>query len=115
MRGTVLASRRVALSDHRVDSPAAWLLTAEERGNPTTPLPAWTEGNLVEPLVHGAEYFDRLVEAVQALDAGDHLFFTDWRGDPDERLRPDGPTVAQLFTDAVRRGVCVRGLVWRSH
>jgi phosphatidylserine/phosphatidylglycerophosphate/cardiolipin synthase-like enzyme len=98
-----------------VDSPADWLLTAEERGNPSTPLPGWTEGNLVEPLVHGAEYFDRLVDAVEALDAGDHLFFTDWRGDPDERLRPGGPTVAQLFTEAVRRGVCVRGLVWRSH
>jgi phosphatidylserine/phosphatidylglycerophosphate/cardiolipin synthase-like enzyme len=98
-----------------VDSPAEWLLTAEERGNPATSLPAWTEGNLVEPLVHGTEYFDRLVEAVEQLDAGDHLFFTDWRGDPDEQLRPGGPTVAQLFTEAVRRGVCVRGLVWRSH
>jgi phosphatidylserine/phosphatidylglycerophosphate/cardiolipin synthase-like enzyme len=98
-----------------VESPADWLLTAEERGNPATPLPAWTEGNLVEPLVHGTEYFDRLVDSVEALDEGDHLFFTDWRGDPDERLRPNGPTVAQLFTEAVRRGVCVRGLVWRSH
>ena len=39
--------------------------------------------------------------------AGDHLFFTDWRGDPDERLRRDGPTVAELFGDgrrARRRG-----------
>ncbi|MCV2491052.1 phospholipase [Geodermatophilus sp. YIM 151500] len=98
-----------------MDSPADWLLTAEERGNPATRLPAWTEGNLVEPLVHGSTYFDRLVQAVEALDAGDHLFFTDWRGDPDERLRPEGPSVAQLLTEAVRRGVCVRGLVWRSH
>src|SRR5919107_939398 len=81
----------------------------------TTSLPAYNEGNLVEPLIHGTAYFDRLVECVERLDAGDHLFFTDWRGDPDEQLRPGGPTVAQLFTDAVRRGVCVRGLVWRSH
>jgi phosphatidylserine/phosphatidylglycerophosphate/cardiolipin synthase-like enzyme len=98
-----------------VDEPERWLLTAEERGNPATALPAYTHGNLAVPLVHGSTYFDRLVECVEARDEGDHLFFTDWRGDPDERLRPGGPTVAQLFTEAVRRGVCVRGLVWRSH
>ena len=48
-----------------MDSPADWLLTAEERGNPSTSLPAWTEGNLVEPLVHGSTYFDRLVDEVR--------------------------------------------------
>jgi phosphatidylserine/phosphatidylglycerophosphate/cardiolipin synthase-like enzyme len=98
-----------------MDDVEGWLLRAEERGNPATEIPAWTAGNLARPLVHGATYFDRLVEAVERLDAGDHLFFTDWRGDPDERLRPDGPTVAELFTRAIKRGVCVRGLVWRSH
>ena len=98
-----------------MDDPEAWLLSAVERGNPHTTLPAWTAGNLVEPLVHGSAYFDRLVDEVRSLDSGDHLFFTDWRGDPDERLREDGPTVAELFTEAVKRGVCVRGLVWRSH
>ena len=98
-----------------MDAPEQWLLTTEERGNPHTTLPAWTAGNLAEPLVHGAAYFDRLVEEVQSLNAGDHLFFTDWRGDPDELLRDGGPTVAELFSDAVKRGVCVRGLVWRSH
>ena len=111
----VLASPWTGRCDHPVDDVERWLLTAEERGNPATSLPAYTEGNLVEPLIHGTAYFDRLVECVERLDAGDHLFFTDWRGDPDEQLRPGGPTVAQLFTDAVRRGVCVRGLVWRSH
>jgi phosphatidylserine/phosphatidylglycerophosphate/cardiolipin synthase-like enzyme len=98
-----------------MDVPERWLLTSDERGNPATDLPAWTAGNLVEPLVHGVRYFDRLVDEVQSLNAGDHLFFTDWRGDPDELLRDGGPTVAELFTDAVKRGVCVRGLVWRSH
>ncbi|SFP15901.1 Phosphatidylserine/phosphatidylglycerophosphate/cardiolipin synthase [Geodermatophilus dictyosporus] len=95
--------------------PEDWLLSAEERGNPATDLPAYTEGNLAVPLLHGTAYFDRLVECVEVLDEGDHLFFTDWRGDPDQLLRPGGPTVAQLLTEAVRRGVTVRGLVWRSH
>ncbi|TFV65109.1 UNVERIFIED_ORG: phospholipase [Bacillus sp. AZ43] len=98
-----------------MDTPEQWLLSAEERGNPATSLPAWTAGNLARPLLHGATYFDRLVEEVESLDAGDHLFFTDWRGDPDQLLRDGGPTVAGLFTRAVKRGVCVRGLVWRSH
>ncbi len=92
-----------------------WFLTAEERGNPATRLGAWSEGNRAEPLVHGAVYFDRLAEVVEALVAGDHLFFTDWRGDPDERLRPDGPTVGELLCHAAERGVVVKGLVWRSH
>jgi hypothetical protein len=60
-----------------------WMLSAEERGNPATAIPAHVAGNRVEPLVHGATYFDRLVREVEALEAGDHLFFTDWRGDPD--------------------------------
>ena len=98
-----------------MDAPDAWLLSADERGNPSTPLPAWTEGNLVAPLLHGSAYFDRLVEVVEQLGEGDRVWFTDWRGDPDERLRPDGPTVDELFSAAAHRGVDVRGLVWRSH
>jgi phosphatidylserine/phosphatidylglycerophosphate/cardiolipin synthase-like enzyme len=97
------------------DDARAWLLTTAERDNPATAIPAWTAGNDAVPLVHGATYFDRLVDAVEDLGPGDHLFFTDWRGDPDEKLRPDGPTVDELFSRAARRGVCVRGLVWRSH
>ncbi|MEU5911975.1 phospholipase D-like domain-containing protein [Micromonospora sp. NPDC047527] len=92
-----------------------WFLTAQERANPVSGLPVWTTGNLAEPLIHGAAYFDRLVDEVQTLAAGDHLFFTDWRGDPDQLLRPDGPTVAQLFAQAAQRGVVVKGLIWRSH
>ncbi|SDF62616.1 Phosphatidylserine/phosphatidylglycerophosphate/cardiolipin synthase [Blastococcus aurantiacus] len=98
-----------------MDDPSEWLLTSEERGNPASGLPAWTEGNLVRPLVHGVTYFDRLVEEVEKLGEGDRVWFTDWRGDPDERLRPDGPTVDELFSAASHRGVDVRGLVWRSH
>jgi phosphatidylserine/phosphatidylglycerophosphate/cardiolipin synthase-like enzyme len=92
-----------------------WFLTEAERGNPASDIPAWTTANRAQPLVHGATYFDRLVDEVQALKAGDHLFFTDWRGDPDERMRPGGPTVAELFCHAAERGVVVKGLMWRSH
>ncbi|GAA0809750.1 phospholipase D family protein [Spirilliplanes yamanashiensis] len=92
-----------------------WFLTADERDNGDTSVPTWVEGNHAEPLVHGVTYFDRLVTEVEALAKGDHLFFTDWRGDPDERMRDDGPTVAELFAAAAARGVVVKGLIWRSH
>src|SRR3954471_10021797 len=92
-----------------------WFLTAAERGNPAYTLPDWCTGNLVVAHVHGSAYFARLVDVVSALDADDHLFFTDWRGDADERLGPEGPTVGTLFGDAAKRGVVVKGLVWRSH
>ncbi|AGL19654.1 phospholipase D-like domain-containing protein [Actinoplanes sp. N902-109] len=92
-----------------------WFLTAQERGNPDSRIPTWTEGNTAEPLFHGKTYFDRLVNEVEQLGDGDHLFFTDWRGDPDERLRDEGPTIAELFAAAAKRGVIVKGLLWRSH
>ncbi len=99
-----------------------WFLRASERGNPATTLDsrrgdglAWTTGNEVRPLVHGAAYFAELAERVSAMRAGDLLLFTDWRGDPDERLGPDGPGIGHLFAQAASSGVIVRGLVWRSH
>ncbi|MEW1954110.1 phospholipase D family protein [Terrabacter sp. NPDC080008] len=103
--------------------PAEWYLTAHERGNPSTRLDsrhpdgrAWTEGNLVTPLVHGKAYFSALTERVSRMQPGDLLLFVDWRGDPDERLTGEaGSEVAGLFAEAARRGVDVRGLIWRSH
>ena len=99
-----------------------WFLTPDERGNPDTRLDsrrgdgrAWTEGNLAEPLIHGATYFARLVEAVQKLASDDWIHFTDWRGDPDEQMDSTGVTLSEMFCDALRRGVHLRGLVWRSH
>jgi phosphatidylserine/phosphatidylglycerophosphate/cardiolipin synthase-like enzyme len=92
-----------------------WFLTEEERGNPDSSIPTWCVGNTAEPLIHGKTYFDRLVTEVTSLRKGDHLFFTDWRGDPDEKMRDEGPTIAELFADAARRGVIVKGLLWRSH
>jgi phosphatidylserine/phosphatidylglycerophosphate/cardiolipin synthase-like enzyme len=103
-------------------TPDRWFLTAAERGNPSTSIDvraagrtAWTMGNLVRPVVHGAAYFAELLEAINALRPGDHLFFTDWRGDPDERLVGPGTEVAAVLADAAARGVVVRGLLWRSH
>ena len=95
--------------------PEDWFLSNAERGNPAYPFAAWSAGNAVVPRVHGAEYFARLVDEVSALEKGDQLYFTDWRGDADELLTPDGPTVGGLFGDAAKRGVVVKGLVWRSH
>nr|WP_294691382.1 phospholipase D-like domain-containing protein [uncultured Friedmanniella sp.] len=100
-----------------------WLLSAKERGNPRTTLDdghphgaAWSTGNLVRPLVHGATYFAELAERIAATEAGDLIYFTDWRGDPDERLTGEpGSEIVALLSAADRRGVDVRGLVWRSH
>ena len=108
------------------DDVARWFLTADERGNPHTEIDtgrgdgdegiAWTEGNLVRPLVHGAEYFRCLLDTWRALGEGDLLLFTDWRGDGDERLADEeGSELATVLVDLVERGVDVRGLVWRSH
>jgi phosphatidylserine/phosphatidylglycerophosphate/cardiolipin synthase-like enzyme len=100
---------------------ADWFLTPAERGNPDTELDrrhgdgqAWTAGNEVTPLPHGATYFAELLRSVRAMRAGDLLMFTDWRGDPDQLLAPGAP-VAEVLADAARRGVLVKGLVWRSH
>ncbi|MBE1548769.1 phosphatidylserine/phosphatidylglycerophosphate/cardiolipin synthase-like enzyme [Mycobacterium sp. OAS707] len=92
-----------------------WLLTESQRGNPDSDLPAWSEGSRAEALIDGAAYFDRLVTEVEALGPGDHLFFADWRGDADQKLREHGPTVGELFRAAAERGVIVKGLMWRSH
>ena len=99
-----------------------WLLSAAERDNPDSLLysrhpdpQSWTTGNDVRPLVHGVAYFRELLESVQAMGSGDLLLFTDWRGDPDERLGGPGSEVGPVFAAAAARGVDVRGLVWRSH
>jgi phosphatidylserine/phosphatidylglycerophosphate/cardiolipin synthase-like enzyme len=99
-----------------------WFLTAGERGNPATRLDsrhpggaAWTTGNRVRALVDGAAYFAELLAGIRGMRAGDLLLFTDWRGDPDERLGGAGTEVSQVLADAAGRGVIVRGLLWRSH
>src|SRR5690242_6394621 len=98
-----------------------WLLSPDERGNPATRIDdrhagsAWSSGNAVRPLIHGATYFSELQRCVDGLQKGDLLLFTDWRGDPDERLDGPGSAVVDVFCRAASRGVLVKGLVWRSH
>jgi phosphatidylserine/phosphatidylglycerophosphate/cardiolipin synthase-like enzyme len=99
-----------------------WFLTPAERGNPATAIDrrrdvstAWTEGNAVTVLVDGAEYFRRLYHALLATEAGDSVHFTDWQGDGDELLEGPGSAAGEVFAAAARRGVRVRGLLWRSH
>ncbi|MDT5025890.1 MAG: hypothetical protein QOE61_2316 [Micromonosporaceae bacterium] len=120
--------------------PEDWFLTSEERGNSSTRIDlwrpdgtAWLTGNDVRPLAHGRAYFAELLAAVRRLRRGDLLLFSDWRGDPDERLdgaldSAGGPSrgpqaeslaadtgVSRVFCAAAERGVIVKGLIWRSH
>jgi phosphatidylserine/phosphatidylglycerophosphate/cardiolipin synthase-like enzyme len=99
-----------------------WFLTAFERGNRATEMDrrrgddrAWTEGNLVEALVHGATYYRRLLAVLGDCREGDLVGLTDWRGDTDERLDGEGTELGRVLTELARRGVQVRGLLWRSH
>ena len=104
-----------------VSDYSAWLLTTDERGNSSTaidrrhPDAAWTSGNHVIPLAHGHHYYRRLYETLSQTTSGDVVLFTDWRGDPDERLVGEGTAVVQVLEDVARRGVHVKGLLWRSH
>src|SRR6476469_4334866 len=103
--------------------PTEWLLTREERANPLTRIDdphggvrAWSEGNHVRPLIHGATYFRALYDALEATGPGDLVLFTDWQGDADERLTGEpGSEVVEVLARAHDRGVEVHGLVWRSH
>ena len=99
-----------------------WFLTSKERGNPMTEIDAhgsgdaaWTEGNHVAFLIDGVSYFTLLAEAISNLASDDEIRFADWRGDADERISVDGTTIAALLASSCRRGVDVRGLLWRSH
>ncbi|MDN5894715.1 MAG: phospholipase D-like domain-containing protein [Nocardioides sp.] len=100
-----------------------WLLAHSERGNAQTVLDdrhegeiAWSTGNEVRPLIHGATYFAELYERLQETEEGDIVYFTDWQGDADEQLTgAPGSEVLTVLAAADERGVDVRGLIWRSH
>ncbi len=114
---------RVEGVDPGHDPLRRWFLDTGARDNTQTclddPHPgdrAWSTGNHARPLIHGATYFAELYRKIEATRAGDLIFFTDWRGDPDERLTGEpGSEIAAVLRRADRRGVDVRGLIWRSH
>jgi phosphatidylserine/phosphatidylglycerophosphate/cardiolipin synthase-like enzyme len=106
-----------------VIEPSDWLLLRSERGNPHTHVDerfggdrAWSTGNLAEPLVDGAAYFDALLASIGGAGEGDLVWFTDWQGDARQRLSgADDSEVVEVLAAARERGADVRGLVWRSH
>lgn len=98
-----------------------WFLAAGERGNLHTAIDRrhggvpWTEGNQVEVLIDGSEYFAHLYTTLQATITGDLICLTGLEGDADEQLAGPGSEVADVLGKLARNGVTVRGLVWRSH
>jgi phosphatidylserine/phosphatidylglycerophosphate/cardiolipin synthase-like enzyme len=104
------------------EAAADWLLTAAERGNPATAIDAehadrraWTAGNHVTVHVDGAAYFTRLHQLLSGLEAGDWVYLTDWRIDATRQLTSPGSELGPLLAGLARRGVAIRGLLWRSH
>ncbi len=104
------------------DVTAAWLLSADERGNPATRIDAarqdrraWTDGNLVAAHVDGAAYFARLHQLLGGLGPGDWVYLTDWRIDATRKLAGPGSELGPLLARLARCGVAIRGLLWRSH
>src|SRR4051794_32336233 len=105
-----------AIEETDQDADAAvgrWFLTVAERRNDATridrlpqdaPGRAWSPGNQVRPLIHGAEYFGRLHEELCRLEPGDRVFFTDWSGDGDEQLLPDGAPIGEVLCNLVTKG-----------
>jgi phosphatidylserine/phosphatidylglycerophosphate/cardiolipin synthase-like enzyme len=100
----------------------AWFLTPSERGNAATAIDlrrgdgsGWTEGNRVEVLVDGTDYFGRLNAALASLEPGDCVHFTDWQSDGDELLDGSDTEFGRVLAGVARRGAQVRGLLWRSH
>jgi phosphatidylserine/phosphatidylglycerophosphate/cardiolipin synthase-like enzyme len=93
---------------------AAWFLGEGDRANAATDLRAFTVGNLVEPLIDGRGYFARLGAELGATEAGDEVYFLDFRGDLDERLDGPGSEVGTVLSAAAQRKVLVFGMLWRS-
>ena len=65
--------------------------------------------------MHGRVDFDALARALAAAGEGDSVQFVGWRGDADELLADNGPTVVEALGGAARRGAGVHGLLWRAH
>ena len=110
-----LVRAALGIGQPREGSVGDWFLSEFERGNGSTRLSAWTEGNTVRPLVHGRVYYDALATALAAAGDGDSVQFVGWRGDADELLAEGGPTVVRGTSGAARRGARICGLLWHAH
>ncbi|RBY95385.1 phospholipase [Blastococcus sp. TF02-8] len=110
-----LVRRALDLTRPGSRGPRDWLLSAAERGNDSTRLRAFTEGNGVRALVDGRSYFTRLAEELDGTDADDLVLLLGWRADTSQRLAGTGRTLGELLSAAASRGALVRGLLWHSH
>jgi len=117
-----VTARREPSTTAAPDITGDWLLSSAERGNPATTIDAgrdggraWTVGNQVDVHVDGAAYFARLHELLSGLGAGDWVYLTDWRIDATRQLADPGSQLGPLLAGLARRGVAIRGLLWRSH
>ncbi len=106
--------------------PTHWFLTDAEiqaaRGGAESAdrgFPAFTSGNLVQPLIDGEEMMRALHDDVAATGDGDFINFTGWRMDRRLNLVPtegagSSSTVGDLWTSAIHRGVVSRTLLWEA-
>jgi phosphatidylserine/phosphatidylglycerophosphate/cardiolipin synthase-like enzyme len=69
----------------------------------------------VERRLAPTPYVARLHELLSALGPGDWVYLTDWRIDATRQLVGPGSELGPLLVQLARRGVAIRGLLWRSH
>ena len=91
-----------------------WFLSGAERRNRASEIRSWTEGNRVTALVHGSEYFPLLYRKLSATEAGDCVYFADFRGDTEEQLDGEGTEIGEVLAELAARKVLLFGLIWRS-
>ena len=74
---------------------------------------AWTGGNHVTVHVDGAAYFERLHQLLSRLEAGSGCI--DRLAHRPRQLTGPGSELGLVLARLARRGVAIRGLLWRSH
>lgn len=98
-----------------------WFLAVGERDNDHSAIDRrrdgvpWTRGNRVEILIDGVAYFTHLHANLTSTVAGDSVYLTGLEDDSDELLEGPGTEISRVLGDLAKRGVEIRGLLWRSH